>query len=474
MLGLAVIATLAVSLSGGASVKAMEISISSDVKLERDYDEPFIIKSGAKVNLDLNGKSIIANDADAILVEKGATLVINGNGSVRSAKAEKASLRNDGGNVTLNGGNFVKGAGAEWYVIANFGGKMTVNNGVIVRRDDYTSYNIISSLVINGYHDHAEMIVNGGLFIGGNAGIKNDEGGILTVNDCSITETTNGSIQNWNIATINGGRFNNHAMDRGVIHVGEYTSTLGSIGQTVINGGDFTGGYLFEGYWNWKGGIVNGTKIPMYPISKPAEISGGSFNVGKMVVPGLDFGEAINNSVITGGTFTNDIIEPATGYDKYTDADGKIVVLPTINFDTTDVKVDLTEGDSYQLGLSVDVLKYGVVKIDDDQIINYADGKITAIKVGKTKLTVTLNGQVKTYDIVVTAKPAEPKPETDGDKGSNTIETSNQKDVIVSVPNTGASATESKSAVSSLVAMIIGVIANVLVLAGARLFSKQQ
>lgn len=65
------------------------------------------------VTLDLNGKSIIATSADAIVVKDGATLTINGDGKVWAATDDNSSANAiwvKHGNVTINGGSYYVGA----------------------------------------------------------------------------------------------------------------------------------------------------------------------------------------------------------------------------------------------------------------------------------------------------------------------------------------------------------------------------
>lgn len=469
LVGGVLVASLAVAMAGG---NAQALTLESGTKrLDADLTEQVLVPTGVNAVLDLNGHNITAAD-DTIKVEEGAILVVNGSGVVTSTAKSKASLRNDGGTVTLNGGSFEKDKTGEWYVVANFGGKMTINSKATIKRND-SAGKITSSLVINGLKDKAEMIVNGGNFIGGNVCVKNDEGGTLTINNGNFGPSTNGAIQNWNIATINGGSFKNNEHDRrGVIHVGKYQSKLGADGITTINGGEFTGPYLFEGYQDK--GVSN------YPIDTPAKINGGTFNVKLMVNPTLDFGEAINNSVITGGTFTSDNIEvkPAEGYANYTDANGDIVVLPVIKWDTTDVNGgQLTVGDIYDLGLSEDVLKYATFAINPTDVATYADGKLTAAKPGTAMLTVELNGEKKVYSFTVVAKPTS---QPDDNQGGNVdkddvVVTDGSNNAIVHAPNTGltAKAKIQTAKASTLPLALVSLATMLTILTAMRIVSKE-
>lgn len=64
------------------------------------------------VVIDLNGKNIIAESTDAIVVDNGASLEINGNGKVWAATDDKSSANAvwvKHGNVTINGGDYYVG-----------------------------------------------------------------------------------------------------------------------------------------------------------------------------------------------------------------------------------------------------------------------------------------------------------------------------------------------------------------------------
>ena len=119
---------------------------------------------------------------------------------------------------------------------------MTINDGI------FSSPGGLSSLVDNGYYNYSkehvdgenaespELTINGGTFINAYTTIKNDDGGILTINDGKFY----GMIYNvGKIVTINGGYF---STNDGYATIQSIKSNdILNIGKTIITGGTFEG-----------------------------------------------------------------------------------------------------------------------------------------------------------------------------------------------------------------------------------------
>lgn len=309
---------------------------------------PFTVTSG-DVKLYLNGHSVILNQANAvrpemgaIMVREGAKLEIFGDGALISTASGRAALANDRGEVVLHSGTYQAYYGgtkeATYYSILNEG-KMTINDGVTVKTNAPTAD---ASLIANGptvmnvKDDSAtgEIVINGGEFVGGNVNLKNDEGGTATINGGAFTGATNAAIQNWNKLTINGGNFNykpstTDVRERALIDMGAYDSNHPSIGETIINGGSFTGKYLFE---DASTSDPVTSELVFYPSTIKPVIVGGEFNIEALVNPEYEADESVlGDSTITSGVFAINTITPADGYELKELADGKYEVIKHVD-----------------------------------------------------------------------------------------------------------------------------------------------
>lgn len=359
-LGVAVFAV--VTVVGGLSVPAMaadypdgaiaktscqDIS-SGTYYLANDITCPFTITSG-DVKLYLNGHSVILNQANAvrpemgaIMVREGAKLEIFGDGALISTASGRVALANDRGEVVLHSGTYQAYYGgtkeATYYSILNEG-KMTINDGVTVKTDAPTAD---ASLIANGptamnvKDDSAtgEIVINGGEFVGGNVNLKNDEGGTATINGGAFTGATNAAVQNWHELTINGGDFNYRPLsvnirERAIIDMGAYDSNHPSIGETIINGGVFTGRYLFE---DASTSDPVTSELVFYPSMIKPVIVGGEFNIEALVNPEYEADESVlDKSTITGGVFAINAVTPADGYELKELTDGKYEVIKHVD-----------------------------------------------------------------------------------------------------------------------------------------------
>lgn len=222
------------------------LNASGKVVLLKDVKEDLKINANVEIELDLNGKTITNVKAHTIYVSEGATLVINGDGVVDNISHAKAAIYNYGGTVTLNGGRYTRSfenginpdnsGNNSYYTINNHYGKMTINENVYVTQNGH-----FSSMIINGdtAANKAEMIINGGTFLGGLNTIKNDEGGNLTINNGTFKNVTQAALLNWDKVTINNGLFES---DENTIICGCYNLTS----ELTINGGTFKCG---NGYY---------------------------------------------------------------------------------------------------------------------------------------------------------------------------------------------------------------------------------
>lgn len=315
--------------------------------LANDITCPLTVKGGHDTQLYLNGHDITyggnRRESGAIVVEKGATLEVFGSGLIKSTARGVAALVNDQGTVTLNGGTYQayyydSTVNGSYYAVLNEG-DMTINEGVTVKMDGTKT---TSSLVVNGpivinagsASARAKITINGGEFIGGNVNLKNDEGGTATVNDGNFVGATNAAVQNWHELTINGGDFSYRPLaagvrERAIIDMGAYNSNHPAIGETMINGGSFTGKYLFEDASTLDRAT---SELVFYPSTIKPVIVGGEFNIEALVNPEYEADESVlGDSTITGGVFAINTITPADGYELKELADGKYEVIKHVD-----------------------------------------------------------------------------------------------------------------------------------------------
>lgn len=268
------------------------------IKLLKDTAENITIPAGKTITIDLNGKKITNKSADTITVEKGAALTINGTGTVDNVNHGKAVIYNKGA-VTLNGGTFERSAeagkdsknngGNSYYTILNHG-EMTVGEGVTVNNKGHHS-----SLFSNGYYSYKTkdgvekptLTINGGMFDGGLNTIKNDDDGILTINNGTFKNYTQAAFQNHGTATVLNGSF-----------IAESVYSIDNCGCDATHD---------PGKLTVSGGTFKGTLYVRSEYSDVA-ITGGSFT-GSIVKTG-------GKLSITGGTFNTNPKDyvPAAGY----------------------------------------------------------------------------------------------------------------------------------------------------------------
>ena len=299
-----------------AAINAAKDGETTTVELLDNTTEDIIIPTGKKVILNLNVKKLTNSSNDTITVANGAELTIEGAGTVDNVTHAKAAIFNNG-TVVLNGGTYDRSAEAgksasasgenSYYTIVNHG-TMTINEAAKVQTaGGNTEKGKYSSLVENGYYNYTStdsrsgyvegtnqaeptLTINNGTFLGGLNTIKNDDGGMITIEDGNFSNFYQALVQNHNIATIKGGTFTAaEGSDRttyGVYNCG--CAANYDIGTLTISGGTFTADYALG------------------EVSKQAAnvtISGGIFNGKQAAIEKSDDCKA--NFVISGGTYSS-------------------------------------------------------------------------------------------------------------------------------------------------------------------------
>ncbi len=193
------------------------------------------------LTLELGSFTLTADTNDYGAIANRGKLTINGSGSVAGKKGAIANY--PGGVMTINGGSY---STESWYTVKNLG-TMTINDGVTM-----TGY-AGASLIDNGWYgnaandmnetyptsDEVKLTINGGKFTGGMNTIKNDDYGVMTIENGEFSSPDGPAVLNWNKATINGGTF---SVDSGhVLAVGCYNNAADA-GELTITGGKFYAG----------------------------------------------------------------------------------------------------------------------------------------------------------------------------------------------------------------------------------------
>lgn len=279
------------------------------ITLTKSYTEAIEIAEGNEVTIDLNGHKITVSGKGVDAIRNKGTLTIKGTGEIT---AEGAAIVNyPGALVTLDNGTYFS---TGWYTIKNMG-TMTINN-----MHFSNNVNNGSSLIANGFYGslgtdrnqvysgkEVKLTINGGTFENKNNScnvIKNDDYGTLMINGGTFVansdDKSNGNpvIQNWHIATINGGTFTSN---NGVAIANGYLSDAADAGKLTINGGIFTG---TKGLFGTNGGAKIGYGI--------LTIEDGTFTGDATL-------STAYKTVIKGGVFTDENVTPATesGYNAY-------------------------------------------------------------------------------------------------------------------------------------------------------------
>ena len=406
------------------------------IKLAADITGDVVVPEKANITIDLNGKKI-TNSVGHTIMNNG-TLTIKGEGTVDNITHGKAALYNKG-TVTLNGGTFDRtqengksdssSGGNSYYTIKNVG-NMTINEGVnVLTAKGNGELGRFSSLVANGYYngttydndkgvDNPALIINNGTFSGGLNTIKNDDRAELTINNGTFKNFYQATVQNHNIATINGGTYKaaSDASSTGKETYGVYNCGCGAnidLGTLTVTGGTFEGADYAIADVSSQPAVVN--------------ISGGSFSGAKgAIVKGTNSNAIIS---ISGGVFDSNVqAYAADGYKAIQVTGDKYVVANKISLDgvkrirrgTTTTLKAIVEAN----GKTYDVAAPITWASDKESVATVKDGVVTGVDYGTATITATLGTTTETPDTTETpATQAEGDEVTGGDAvtdGDNT------------------------------------------------------
>ena len=427
-----------------AAIKAAEAG--ETIKLDADITGDVVVPEGANITIDLNGKKI-TNSVGHTIMNNG-TLTIEGEGTVDNITHGKAALYNKG-TVTLNGGTFDRtqengrsdssSGGNSYYTIKNVG-NMTINEGVnVLTANGNNQLGRFSSLVSNGYFDADDfknnkgvdsptLTINNGTFSGGLNTIKNDDRAELTINNGTFKNFYQATVQNHNIATINGGTYK-AARD---------ASSTGKETYGVYNCG--CDANIDRGTLTVTGGIFEGADYAIADVSRQTaavNISGGSFSGAKGAIVKGTNSNAISNAIISisGGVFDSNVqAYAANGYKAIKTTDGKYVVTDKIALDKTSTRIRRGYTDTLKAIVKANGKTYEVAApitwaSDKESVATVKDGVVTGVDYGTATITATLGATTETPDTTETpATQAEGDEVTGGDTvtgGDNTTTPSN-------------------------------------------------
>lgn len=418
-----------------AAIEAAEAG--KTIKLDADITGDVVIPEGANITIDLNGKKI-TNSVGHTIMNNG-TLTIKGEGTVDNITHGKAALYNKG-TVTLNGGTFDRtqengksdssSGGNSYYTIKNVG-NMTINEGVnVLTANGNNQLGRFSSLVSNGYFDADDfknnkgvdsptLTINNGTFSGGLNTIKNDDRAELTINNGTFKNFYQATVQNHNIATINGGTYKaaSDASSTGKETYGVYNCGCGDnidLGTLTVTGGIFEGADYAIADVSSQTAVVN--------------ISGGSFSGAKgAIVKGTNSNAIIS---ISGGVFDSNVqAYAADGYKAIQVTGDKYVVTNEIALDKKSTRIRRGYTDTLKAIVEANGKTYDVAApitwaSDKESVATVKDGVVTGVDYGTATITATLGATTETPDTTETpATQAEGDEVTGGDAvtdGDNT------------------------------------------------------
>lgn len=272
--------------------------------------------------LDLNGKTI-ENPNGYVIENYSAELTITGNGSLGGKGL--GGIRSHGGKLIIEGGNYT--CSSNW------------STG--------TYQHILKAV-------NTEVTINGGTFDAATVGGTNNA--MINVSENSVV-------------TINAGTFKNVNVNEVIPQFAPYMFTYEKNGKLIINGGDFYGGWRFNGE------------------TATTDIYGGNFTVS---YDGQSF-HAASTHVLTiyGGTFSlenggklNPANHVANGYEALTNTqENKYYVVPT-----TDAEVVVTTADELVAALEANkgVYLLNDIKIDPANMSNAYGTTGINVKNGQT------------------------------------------------------------------------------------------
>jgi len=232
------------------------------LSLAADCSGTITIPYDKDIILDLSGHTLTTASGNTI--DNSGILTLNDSssehsGSVISTVANAAAVSNKpGGTFIMNSGALRKAlnvSSGDYYVIENHSSGNTdisSDGAVVINGGNIISESTHSSAIENGYYTPSQntsnsdctMTINDGNFIasGGLYTVKNDDYGKMTINGGSFTNTdsTHGTVLNWNNLKITGGTFN--ASNTSVGTCTASPSYGYEMGHTEISGGYFKGG----------------------------------------------------------------------------------------------------------------------------------------------------------------------------------------------------------------------------------------
>lgn len=291
--------------------EAIEDGDGKTISITDNKTENVVIPEGKDITLDIASGITLSGNGDHTISNKG-TLTVTGSGTVENVSSGKGALANyPGATAILKGCTFT---GNTWYVIKNLG-TLTMSGADLVQKDAG------SSAIDNGFYGNRgdagdlevkppvdntiTLTINGGTFSGGMNTVKNDDYGVLTIEDGTFENTDGPAVLNWNKATINGGTFTVNNASKSVL-ANSYGGVPQDSGEMTITGGTFTAanngeGSLFGyglisgqpegGFLKISGGAFNGVATVGTSCPYNPEISGGTFNKevdAKYLVPGYE------------------------------------------------------------------------------------------------------------------------------------------------------------------------------------------
>lgn len=412
------------------------------IKLAADITGDVVVPEKANITIDLNGKKI-TNSVGHTIMNNG-TLTIKGEGTVDNITHGKAALYNKG-TVTLNGGTFDRtqengrsdssSGGNSYYTIKNVG-NMTINEGVnVLTAKGNGELGRFSSLVSNGYFDADDfknnkgvdsptLTINNGTFSGGLNTIKNDDRAELKINDGTFKNFYQATVQNHNIATINGGTYKaaRDASSTGKETYGVYNCGCDAnidLGKLTVTGGIFEGADHAIADVSSQPAVVN--------------ISGGSFSGAEgAIVKGTNSKAKIS---ISGGVFDSNVqAYAANGYKAIQVTGDKYVVTNEIALDKTSTRIRRGYTDTLKAIVEANGKTYDVADpitwaSDKESVATVENGVVTGVDYGTAIITATLGTTTETPDTTETpATQAEGDEVTGGDAvtgGDNTTTSSN-------------------------------------------------
>ena len=249
-----------------------------------------IINVEKKLTLDMNSAVIVDNNKCPIEISTSGELTLSGNGSVECNKNIEPAINNCG-KMIIENGNYTRKVDEKndtFYTILNHG-ETTINGGV------FQAPGNVSSMIENGYYDYnstdpkhghvarknaeiCTLTINDGTFINAFYVVKNDDNGIVNINDGKFYGTI---FHNGIEMTINDGYFE---VSDGTYNIGlRKLNDNMNAGKTTINGGT----YISNGASNFK---INDGEPEVI-------IKGGKFN---KEVPAGFIAEGYKQSLVDG------------------------------------------------------------------------------------------------------------------------------------------------------------------------------